>query len=185
MPKRLDVYQPKMVVLFALSKNELKFAAVTSINTMRKPLPKFFRKSNPSQTMVFSTSNQQINTSGTFIAIKTFDFEWKTSNEKINFSSLGFFTAAIWIQNAWTIRSFSNKFENHKWTAQTYPTRSVQKSNSHFVCFQLKKINMYHKKCVVFELFHKNWFQLILNRSAQGIPCAERFETNLNHKQTK
>ena len=75
MPKRLDVYQPKMVVLFALSKNELKFAAVTSINTMRKPLPKFFRKSNPSQTMVFSTSNQQINTSGTFIAIKTFDFE--------------------------------------------------------------------------------------------------------------
>ena len=75
MPKRLDVYQSKMLVLFASFKNELNFAAVTSINTMRKPLPKCFRKSNPSQTMACSTSNQQINTSGTFIAIKTFDFE--------------------------------------------------------------------------------------------------------------
>ena len=75
MPKRLDVYQSKVLVLFVLSKKELNFAAVTSINTMRKPLPKFFRKSNPSQTMVFSTSNQQIHTSGTSIAIKAFSFE--------------------------------------------------------------------------------------------------------------
>ena len=139
MPKRLDVYQSKMFVLFASFKNELNFAAVTSINTMRKPLPKCFRKSNPSQTVVFSISNQQIHTSGTSIAIKAFDFEWKTSNEKIIFSSLEFFTAAIWLQNARTIRSFSIKLKNQKWIAQTYPTRSLQKSNSHFVCFQLAR----------------------------------------------
>jgi hypothetical protein len=75
MPKRLDVYQSKMFVLFASFKNGMNFAAVTSINTMRKPLANCFRKSNPSQTVVFSISNQQIHTSGTSIAIKAFDFE--------------------------------------------------------------------------------------------------------------